>query len=68
LGFLSADFHLGGELWINDTMAMRCGLDRGNRFSAGAAVEIGIIKFDYAFMMDDELGNTHRVSMTLNME
>ncbi len=67
-GRASLDFHAGGECWINNAVALRTGLDRGGRLTAGAGLVVSVLRFDYAFLLDADLGNTHRVSMSVEVE
>lgn len=70
-GFLSADLHVGAEVQIGSKVALRAGFDEMKHWSAGAGLAFGRLHIDYAFLSapgDDQLGNTHRVSLTFSLE
>ena len=67
-GSASLDVHAGGECWINNAVALRTGLESCGRLTAGATLAVSMVRFDYAFLMDDELGHTHRVSMSVELD
>jgi hypothetical protein len=70
-GFLSADLHVGAEFQIGSKVALRAGFDETKHWSAGAGLAFGRLHIDYAFLSapgDDQLGNTHRVSLTFSFE
>jgi len=65
----SSDFHLGAEILIRDTVALRGGLDMG-RPTAGMGVMLRdfgpwrmSLGIDYALLHHDEFDMTHRVSL-----
>lgn len=60
-GKISADTHLGAELIYKKTISVRLGSDIG-KFSTGGGIIYKRFRVDYAFLGDDELGNSHRVS------
>jgi hypothetical protein len=70
-GALSADLHLGAEIQIGSKVSLRGGFDEMKHWSAGAGLAFGRLHIDYAFLSapgDDQLGNTHRVSLTFSLE
>ena len=56
--------HYGAEWWFKRTLALRIGLDDG-RFSAGCGLRIATFQVDYAFIGHNDLGNTHRISTSV---
>jgi len=56
--------HYGAEWWLLKTLAMRIGLD-DSRFSAGCGLRVSTFQVDYAFIGHDDLGNTHRISTSV---
>ena len=56
--------HYGAEWWLLRTLALRIGLDEG-RFSAGCGLRVTTFQVDYAFIGHDDLGNTHRISTSV---
>jgi hypothetical protein len=67
LGAVSLDFHLGAELLFRRAIAIRVGSDMGH-FSAGAGLRLPRLDFDYAFLSNQDLENTHRVSLRVRIE
>lgn len=83
LGRMSLDFHLGMEYRFQDRVMIRIGSTPilsdfpGQRpsvkaflgaFTAGAGIKLPRLNIDYAFVGDKDLGNTHRVSLSLTLE
>ena len=69
-GRTSMDFHYGAEVNIYNKVYLRTGYDDLKRFTAGAGVYIYKVNLDYSFASFDdidELGNTHRISLTLSI-
>ena len=64
---ISLDFHVGTEIKIKKVIALRVGTDIGN-LSAGAGLHLPRLSADYAFLSHDELGKTHRVSLSISIE
>ena len=56
--------HYGAEWWFLKTLALRIGLDEG-RLAAGCGLKISTFQVDYAFVGHDDLGNTHRISTSV---
>jgi len=65
LGDLSADSHYGLEYILKQRLALRLGSDLG-RLAAGAGLKLGRFCFDYAYLGSQELGNSTRLSASLN--
>lgn len=60
-GAASFDLHFGMEYFYRRTLALRFGPSAGE-MSAGAGVVINKLRFDYAFIGHNDLGDTHRVA------
>ena len=65
LGNLSADSHYGLEYVLKQRLALRLGSDLG-RLAAGAGLVLGRFSFDYAYLGSQDLGNSTRLSASLN--
>lgn len=65
-GPLSFDPHIGAEFTLLDRVYLRTGVDRDD-FSAGAGLRIAFFRVDYAFVTNNELDNTHRIGVTLEI-
>lgn len=71
LGTISLDPHYGFELSIKNKIFLRCGYDDLKRLSFGAGVKLPKLNVDYSFNSFDnidQLGDTHRISITLTFE
>lgn len=69
-GRTSMDFHYGVELQLYKRVYLRTGYDDIKRFTAGAGVYIYKFNIDYSFAAFDnidELGDTHRISLTFSI-
>jgi len=59
---------LGSEVWLMNLLAVRVGYrsqhDLGSGLSFGVGMQMLNMQVDYAFVDYDELGNTHRISLT----
>jgi len=64
LGRLGFDFRSGLEIGFKNRIAMRVGLNRGS-LTAGAGFMVSAVRVDYGFSQHFDLGNTHRISITL---
>lgn len=64
IGRMDVALRTGFEVIWLDRIAMRLGLDRG-RLSTGAGLKFSIFSADYGFAHHSDLGNTHRISLTL---
>jgi len=75
---LAKQMHLGGEWSISNNFKLRAGATKIFQKSANLALSIGIglqlrlteegikkVNFNYAFCNNEELGNTHRFSLSL---
>jgi len=58
------DFSGGIEVDYSQSTAVRLGVDRG-RFATGAGLRFKFIQADYGFLHHPDLGETHRISLTL---
>jgi hypothetical protein len=61
LSILSLDSHGGIEALVNERIALRCGLNRGD-FTGGVTLHIFDFDIDYAYIGHNELGTTYRIS------
>jgi hypothetical protein len=66
LGLLSYDFRLGGEFNLRDVVLLRMGSDSG-QFSIGIGIKMGKLALDYTDYSHQELGQTHRFSVSLQI-
>jgi len=61
--------NVGAEISYLNSFFVRCGYDNsidiGNKLSFGAGYKIKNISIDYAFTSYDELGDGHRISLTI---
>jgi outer membrane protein OmpA-like peptidoglycan-associated protein len=62
------DWGLGAETWIYDILALRLGYHGGfiNAPTAGAGFRLVGFELDYAWVPYDELGQTHRLTVSYN--
>jgi hypothetical protein len=58
---VSANTHAGIEYWYREVGALRLGSDQG-KLTAGLGFLYRQFKVDYAFLSNDDLGNSHRIS------
>jgi hypothetical protein len=71
LGPVSMDLHTGLEFQFKDLIALRVGYSDIKQLTLGAGVHLPKLNIDYSFMkfdQNDQLGNTHRISMTFTLE
>jgi len=71
LGPASFDFHAGLEFAFREVAALRVGYTDIGSVSLGAGVRLPKITLDYSFSKfdaEDQLGNTHRVSLLFTLE
>jgi len=66
IGPVSLDPHFGVEFLLLKYVYLRTGIDRKD-FSAGAGLRIAFFRVDYAFVTNDNLDNTHRIGVTLEI-
>ena len=59
-----AEMHYGAEWWFMRILALRAGLNEGN-LSVGAGLRVSAFQVDYAFVGHEDLGNTHRISTSV---
>ena len=67
IGSAGFAFQGGLELGFKDRIALRVGLDRG-QLTLGSGFKISAVCIDYGFSHHLDLGNTHRISMTLSWD
>jgi hypothetical protein len=71
LGPVSFDVHTGMEFLFKDLVALRVGYSDVKQLTLGAGVHLPKLNIDYSFVKFDginQLGNTHRISMTFTLE
>ncbi|MFI5252910.1 MAG: PorV/PorQ family protein [Bacteroidota bacterium] len=71
IGRLSADFHTGLEYDVHSLVAVRAGLSDIGSLNLGTGIHLPKFDIDYSFAKFDgteNLGNTHRISLTFTLE
>jgi hypothetical protein len=71
LGPISIDPHMGLEYDFKNTVALRIGYSDVKQLTLGAGLHLRKLDIDYSFARfgkDDNLGNTHRISLRLVMQ
>lgn len=71
LGGISLDFHSGLEFDFQNLVALRIGYGDIGSLNVGAGVHLQKLTIDYSFAKFDganQLGNTHRISLTFTLE
>jgi hypothetical protein len=71
VGAASVDLHAGLEYQFRDLVALRVGYSEIKQLTLGAGVHLPKLNIDYSFMkfnQTDQLGDTHRISMTFTLE
>lgn len=71
LGGLSVDLHSGLEFDFRNLVALRVGYSDIGSLNLGAGVHLPKFNIDYSFAKfdgTDQLGNTHRISLTFTLE
>lgn len=71
LGPVSFDMHAGVEYEFKELVALRVGYSDIKQLTLGAGIHLPKLNVDYSFMkfdQTDQLGNTHRISMTFTLE
>lgn len=71
LGPVSVDLHTGVEFAFRDLVALRVGYSDIKQLTLGAGIHLPKLNIDYSFMKFDQteqLGNTHRISLTFTLE
>lgn len=61
------NYSIGAEYWVNDYLALRAGvmINSSTQSSFGAGVRHLGYQADYAYLPSDELGNKHRLALTI---
>ena len=67
MGSVSIDSHAGLELEFFKCIAFRSGMDQG-RWTLGSGIAFSVVRVDYGFMTDTELGNSQRISATISLD
>ncbi len=65
-GPISLDPHIGAEFTLLKRVHLRTGIDRKD-FSAGFGLGIAFFRVDYAFVTNNQLDNTHRIGLSLEI-
>ncbi|MGH2575346.1 MAG: PorV/PorQ family protein [Ignavibacteria bacterium] len=71
LGPVSFDVHAGLEYGFKDLFAVRVGYNDVKQLTFGAGIKLPKLNLDYSFAKfdrDDQLGNTHRISVMFTLE
>lgn len=71
LGPVSFDMHAGMEYTYKDIFSIRTGYNDLGNLTLGAGVKLPKINIDYSFAKfdgDEDLGNTHRISLVFTLE
>ncbi|HUN66081.1 MAG TPA: PorV/PorQ family protein [Bacteroidota bacterium] len=71
LGRVSFDFHTGIEYDFHHLVAVRTGLSDIGSLNFGAGIHLPKFDIDYSFAKlsaDDQLGNTHRISLIFTLQ
>ena len=71
LGPVSFDAHAGLEYGFKDLFAVRVGYNDVKQLTLGAGIKLPKLNIDYSFAKfdkDDQLGNTHRISVVFTLE
>ncbi len=68
IGLISFDWNAGLEYSFRNLLFLRAGKDEIQRFNFGLGFVIPHIRFDYAFTQyDQELGNSHRIGLLIQL-
>lgn len=71
IGRVSIDIHSGLEFQFKNILALRAGFSDIKAPTLGAGIHLPKLNIDYSFMKfdkQDQLGNTHRISLTFSLE
>jgi hypothetical protein len=71
VGGISLDFHEGLEYNFRDVVAVRFGYSDIGSLTLGTGIHLPKFDIDYSFSKfnaDDQLGNTHRISLTFTLQ
>ncbi|MBN1620099.1 hypothetical protein JW890_05205 [candidate division WOR-3 bacterium] len=63
LSSLSADIHYGGEISVKEKFFLRAGANSGH-LTAGGGIAFSSFSVDYGFMSHQQLGSSHRFSLS----
>ncbi|MBM3327348.1 MAG: UPF0164 family protein [Calditrichaeota bacterium] len=59
----AASLHYGAEYLVRDVVALRAGADDGE-LTIGGGIRLRAVDIDYAFIGHNDLGDSHRISVT----
>ncbi len=71
IGRISADFHAGLEYDVQGIVALRTGYSDIGSLNLGTGIHLPKFDIDYSFVKfdaADQLGNTHRISLTFTLQ
>jgi hypothetical protein len=71
IGPVSFDMHAGAEYTYNNLFSIRGGYNDIGNLTLGAGIKLPKINIDYSFVKfdgDENLGNTHRISLVFTLE
>jgi hypothetical protein len=71
IGPVSFDMHAGAEYTFQNLFSIRAGYNDIGNLTLGAGVKLPKINIDYSFVKfdgDEDLGNTHRISLVFTLE
>ena len=71
IGPISADMHAGLEYGFKNLFAVRLGYNDVKQLTVGAGIKLPKLNIDYSFAKfdgNDQLGNTHRISVMFTLE
>jgi len=71
VGPVSLDFHTGIEYTYKKLVSIRLGYNEVKQITLGAGIALPKLNIDYSFVKfdkQDQLGNTHRISLMLTLE
>ncbi|UCF78742.1 MAG: tetratricopeptide repeat protein [Candidatus Eiseniibacteriota bacterium] len=64
-------YHLGGEFWVLDQIALRAGMEDDRRgseraiYSFGTGLKVGVFRVDYAYVDHPVLGSTNHFTLSM---
>ncbi|MDX2127937.1 MAG: DUF5723 family protein [Chloroherpetonaceae bacterium] len=71
IGNISSNIRLGGEYTYKNSVSIRAGWDDLRRLTLGAGIKLSQVNIDYGFAKfdgNDQLGNSHRISLQIQLE
>jgi hypothetical protein len=71
IGPVSFDSHIGAEYTFQNLFSIRAGRNDIGNLTIGAGIKLPKINIDYSFVKfdgDEDLGNTHRISLVFTLE